>query len=199
MAENGARQVDRHRGPRDVGEHADGPVRQKVHRRLVDGPAEARQGLLDPECDRCLVAVLDALHAVVHRSQHHEWVLLVGGQGRKHSRAVIDELTDRVRGADGLLALATGSYLGEGFDLPGLDTLVLAFPVSFKGRIIQYVGRLLRPDPAKTDIVVHDYHDPHVAVLVAMARKRLATYRQLGFVTPAHLPAAPPSRPDDAF
>ncbi|MEZ5260720.1 MAG: DEAD/DEAH box helicase family protein [Acidimicrobiales bacterium] len=141
---------------------------------------------------------LEALAALLD-AEGLDPVLLVGGQGRKLSRAVIDELGERVRGADGVLALATGSYLGEGFDLPGLDTLVLAFPVSFKGRIIQYVGRLLRPDPAKTDIVVHDYHDPHVAVLVAMARKRLAAYRQLGFVTPAHLPAVPPSRPDDAF
>ncbi len=126
-------------------------------------------------------------------------LLLVGGQTRKHSRTVIDELTERVQGGGGVIALATGSYLGEGFDLPGLDTLVLAFPVSFKGRIIQYVGRLLRSDPGKVDIAVHDYHDPHVAVLVAMARKRHTTYRQLGFNTPAHLGSSPPSRPDDAF
>ncbi|MFN0026742.1 MAG: hypothetical protein ACKV2O_06090 [Acidimicrobiales bacterium] len=72
---------------------------------------------------------------------------------------------------------------------------MLAFPVSFKGRIIQYVGQLLRPDPAKTDIAVHDYHDPHVAVLVAMARKRHTTYRQLGFTTPTHLPPARPADP----
>ena len=68
-----------------------------------------------------------------------------------------------------------------------------------KGRVIQYVGRLLRPDPTKHDIIVYDYHDPAVAVLVAMARKRLATYRKLGFTTPTHLPSTPPSRPDDAF
>lgn len=126
-------------------------------------------------------------------------LLLVGGRTRKHSRSVIDELTERVQAGGGVIALATGSYLGEGFDLPGLDTLVLAFPVSSKGRIIQYVGRLMRPDPAKTDIAVHDYHDPNVAVLVAMARKRHATYRQLGFTTPVHLPSTPPSRPGDAF
>lgn len=70
---------------------------------------------------------------------------------------------------------------------------------AFKGRVIQYVGRLLRPDPGKTDIVVHDHRDPSVVVLVAMARKRLAAYRQLGFETPTHLVATPPSRLDDAF
>ena len=89
--------------------------------------------------------------------------------------------------------MATGSYLGEGFDLPGLDTLVLAFPVSFKGKVIQYVGRLLRSDPAKTDIAVYDYQDPHVTVLVAMARKRLPTYKRLGFLAPQS------DRPGDAF
>ena len=126
-------------------------------------------------------------------------VLLVGGRNRRDARAALDTLTERVHQHDGAIALATGSYLGEGFDLPGLDALVLAFPVSFKGKIIQYVGRLFRPDPAKTGITVHDYHDPHVPVLVAMARKRLTTYRQLGFATPTHLTATPPSRPDDAF
>ncbi|MFN0089118.1 MAG: TOTE conflict system archaeo-eukaryotic primase domain-containing protein [Acidimicrobiales bacterium] len=141
---------------------------------------------------------LDALGALLS-AEGIDPLLLVGGRTRTQSRAVIAELTERARRGDGVIALATGSYLGEGFDLPGLDTLVLAFPVSFKGRVIQYVGRLLRADPAKTDIAVHDYHDPHVAVLVAMARKRLATYRQLGFTTPAQLPATAPSRPDDAF
>ncbi len=141
---------------------------------------------------------LNTLAELLHADGYSP-LLLVGGQTRKHSRTVIDELTEQVHNGGPVIALATGSYLGEGFDLPGLNTLVLAFPVSHKGRVIQYVGRLLRPDPTKHDIVVYDYHDPAVAVLVAMARKRLATYRKLGFTTPTHLASTPPSRPDDAF
>jgi superfamily II DNA or RNA helicase len=136
---------------------------------------------------------LDELAGLL-RASGTDPLVLVRGRTRRDSRNVIDELAERA-GRGAVIALATGSYLGEGFDLPGLDTLVLAFHVAFKGRIIQYVGRLLRADPAKIDIAVHDYQDPAVPVLVAMARKRLPTYRRLGFA----IPHATDSSGPDAF
>jgi superfamily II DNA or RNA helicase len=80
-----------------------------------------------------------------------------------------------------LLIVATGSYLGEGFDCPGLDTLFLAFPILFKGRVVQYAGRVLRPFPGKTRAQVHDYHDAAVPVLARGLEKRFAGYSALGF------------------
>ncbi len=79
------------------------------------------------------------------------------------------------------MLLATGSFLGEGFDCPPLDTLFLTFPVTFKGRLIQYVGRVLRPMDGKERVDVHDYGDARVPVLARMHSKRLAAYASLGF------------------
>jgi superfamily II DNA or RNA helicase len=144
-------------------------------------------------------AQLDALGELL-RAAGLDPLTLVGGQGHKASRAAIDELARRA-GAGAVVALATGSYLGEGFDLPRLDTLVLAFPFAFKGRAIQYVGRLLRPDDGKADIHVHDYVDVDVPVLAAMHRKRLAALRALGLPVPKRSQGRTlsPGRPDDAF
>ena len=79
-----------------------------------------------------------------------------------------------------LVVVATGQYLGEGFDCPELDTLFLAFPVSFKGRLVQYTGRLMRAHERKTTVSVHDYADVRVPVLRAMHTRRLATYKTTG-------------------
>ncbi len=77
--------------------------------------------------------------------------------------------------------MATASYLGEGFDWPALDTLFLAFPLAWKGRVVQYVGRLLRAHEGKHEVQVHDYVDVLVPVLARMHQKRLAGYANLGF------------------
>lgn len=79
------------------------------------------------------------------------------------------------------MLIATGSYLGEGFDWPELDTLFLAFPIAFKGRVVQYVGRLLRSHEGKHHVELHDYVDAKVPVLARMHNKRLPAYRTLGF------------------
>ncbi len=80
--------------------------------------------------------------------------------------------------------VATGSYLGEGFDWPELDTLFLAFPIAFKGRVFQYVGRLLRTHEDKHHVELHDYVDVCIPVLDRMHLKRLPAYATLGFDAP---------------
>jgi superfamily II DNA or RNA helicase len=112
-----------------------------------------------------------------------EPLVLKGGLGKKARAAVIDQL-NADPAPTGQLLLATGSYLGEGFDSPSLDTLFLAFPLAFKGRVVQYIGRILRTNDIKTDVEVHDYVDPG-PVFRKMHSKRLATYTTLGFDAPA--------------
>jgi superfamily II DNA or RNA helicase len=109
--------------------------------------------------------------------------VLRGGLGKKARAAVADALASRDRDA-GIVLVATGSYLGEGFDWPELDTLFLAFPLAFKGRVVQYVGRLLRTHEGKHHVELHDYVDTHVHVLERMHTKRLPAYATLGFDLP---------------
>jgi len=72
--------------------------------------------------------------------------------------------------------LATGQLIGEGFDCPGLSTLFLATPIRFSGRVLQYLGRVLRPAPGKDRARVYDYQDVHVGVLRNAARARVRVY-----------------------
>ena len=83
------------------------------------------------------------------------------------------------------LVLATGRYLGEGFDYARLDTLFLTLPISWKGTLAQYVGRLHREHAEKRDVLVVDYVDLSVPMLARMAKKRQTGYRNLGYVTEA--------------
>jgi superfamily II DNA or RNA helicase len=77
--------------------------------------------------------------------------------------------------------LATASPIGEGFDLPRLDRLFLAMPLSFKGRLVQYAGRLHRTHPEKHEIRVYDYVDEGNPVTLAMFRRRSGAYRQMEY------------------
>jgi superfamily II DNA or RNA helicase len=81
------------------------------------------------------------------------------------------------------IILATGRYLGEGFDDPRLDTLFLTMPIAWKGTLAQYVGRLHRDYQDKHEVVVHDYVDGSVPVLARMAAKRQTGYRALGYAS----------------
>ncbi len=106
-------------------------------------------------------------------------VVLRGGMSaaeRKVAEAALQVANDQER-----LILATGRYLGEGFDDQRLDTLFLTMPISWKGTVAQYVGRLHRQHSAKTEVVVVDYVDELVPVLARMATKRRAGYRALGY------------------
>jgi superfamily II DNA or RNA helicase len=81
------------------------------------------------------------------------------------------------------LVLATGRYIGEGFDDARLDTLFLALPASWKGTLIQYAGRLHRLHPDKTEVHIYDYVDRNVPVLARMFERRLSGYRAIGYST----------------
>src|SRR6266566_1854027 len=90
-----------------------------------------------------------------------------------------------------VLAVATGPYVGEGFGCPVLDTLFLAAPIAFKGRLVQYAGRILRPYPSKTTAEIHDYYDTATGVLAASLAKRAPGYTSLGFPDPRRIAGAP--------
>jgi superfamily II DNA or RNA helicase len=106
--------------------------------------------------------------------------VLRGGMGRKQRRAVMEALA-AVPDGEPRVILATGSYIGEGFDDARLDTLFLAMPISWKGTLQQYVGRLHRLHHDKKEVRVYDYVDSLVPMLARMYKRRLAGYQAIGY------------------
>jgi hypothetical protein len=107
-------------------------------------------------------------------------VVLQGGMSRKERRARGAQL-DSIPDNEERLVLATGRYIGEGFNDARLDTLFLALPVAWKGTLVQYTGRLHRLHPRKTEVRIFDYVDRGVPVLLKMFEKRLRGYRAIGY------------------
>ena len=107
-------------------------------------------------------------------------VVLQGGMSPKERRDVKERLS-AISDVEERLVLATGRYIGEGFDDARLDTLFLALPVSWKGTLIQYTGRLHRLHPAKKEIQIFDYVDREVPMLLRMFEKRLRGYSAIGY------------------
>jgi hypothetical protein len=116
------------------------------------------------------------------RESGKEPFVLEGGLGKRARKAILEAVESSLP-EDDLVVVATGQYLGEGFDCPQLDTLFLAFLVAFKGKLVQYTGRLMRTYPGKDRVTVYDYADSRVPVLKAMLQKRLRAYKALGFIS----------------
>ncbi|MBO0811005.1 MAG: DEAD/DEAH box helicase [Microlunatus sp.] len=111
-------------------------------------------------------------------------MIMRGGIGNRALAQIRSKIAD-AESSDPLLVLTTVPYGGEGFDAPIIDTVFLVGPISYPGLLIQAVGRALRRHESKTDVIVHDYVDVHVAVLNAQYHRRRVAYRQMGFVTEA--------------
>ncbi|EOX1813968.1 DEAD/DEAH box helicase [Vibrio cholerae] len=97
-------------------------------------------------------------------------------------------LTERREQADNHLQsaqviVATGKYVGEGFDLPRQDTLFLAMPIAWKSTLAQYAGRIHREAEGKTQVTIHDYVDCTLPMLQRMFKKREKSYKAIGYVT----------------
>lgn len=120
------------------------------------------------------------VNALVERLSEYNVIKLVGGMGNKHNKDIMNKLKT-VSDDESLIIIATGKYVGEGFDFPRLDTLLLAMPISWKGLLQQYAGRLHRDYIGKSEVRVYDYIDINVPMLEKMYQKRLKGYSGIGY------------------
>ncbi|MCF7918943.1 MAG: DEAD/DEAH box helicase [Candidatus Cloacimonetes bacterium] len=107
-------------------------------------------------------------------------VVLKGGLGKKQIKAIFEKLNAIPENEERVI-IATGKYIGEGFDDSRLDTLFLTLPISWKGTLQQYAGRLHRSHEAKTEVIIYDYVDKKIPAFSAMFKKREKGYEWMGY------------------
>ena len=165
------------------------PGIQEVYRALI-----ADAGRNDLILDDVLVSLEEGRSPLIltERTEHLETlagrlkrfarnlVVLRGGMGKKQREAVFERLRAIPDGEERVL-VATGRYIGEGFDDARLDTLFLAMPISWRGTLQQYAGRLHRLHARKRAVRIFDYVDARVPMLARMYERRLAGYRAMGY------------------
>ena len=139
--------------------------------------AEGRNALVLTERKSHVEALAEALRG---RAAHV--LVFVGGQSAKARKALVARV-EAVPPGEALVIVATGKYVGEGFDVPRLDTLFLAMPVAWQGTLAQYAGRLHRLHEGKREARVYDYVDARVAVFDRMHAKRVKGYAAMGYQT----------------
>lgn len=106
--------------------------------------------------------------------------LLSGENSKKEHKAVLQQM-NQVKPDESMILVATGKLIGEGFDYPRLDTLIMAMPVSWKSVVEQYAGRLNRDYKGKERVIIYDYVDSHISMFEKMYYKRLKAYKQIGY------------------
>lgn len=142
---------------------------------VVKSHESGRNGLVLTERTNHLGLIAEKL-----RKKIPEVMTLRGGRGTKEIAEIFKRISDTP--ADKILTLvATGRYIGEGFDEPRLDTLFLTMPISWKGTLQQYAGRLYRLFEEKREVQIYDYVDIHVSMLEKMYHKRLNGYASIGY------------------
>ena len=164
------------------------PTIQDIYAALVSDANRNRQIVTD-----LMEAIRDGLTPLVltNRTDHIERlasgltgldnvIILKGGMGKKQRHAVMEKLAAIPDGTPRVI-LATGSYIGEGFDDSRLDALFLTMPISWRGTLQQYVGRLHRIHHGKKTVRVFDYVDAQVPMLARMYAKRLKGYSAIGY------------------
>ena len=163
------------------------------------GQLQQRVGELSTHKTRDIVVVCrtgkrsEAAARILLDSGFDRVFVLRGGMGKKQRREIAAALA-AVPEDESRVILATGSYIGEGFDDARLDTLFLAMPISWKGTLQQYVGRLHRLHDNKRFVQVYDYVDNYVLMLARMYERRLKGYAAIGYVIDAEtFPPVPPT------
>ncbi|MBI5445528.1 MAG: DEAD/DEAH box helicase family protein, partial [Deltaproteobacteria bacterium] len=147
----------------------------RILRDLVEAVEAGRSPLLLTERVEHLEAFEARIAALPYRA-----VVFRGGQGKRQRRCLREEL-DAIDASEKRIILATGRCIGEGFDDARLDTLFLALPISWRGTLQQYAGRLHRRHADKKVVQIYDYVDAEVPVLFRMYERRLRGYRAMGY------------------
>ncbi|MBD5549270.1 MAG: DEAD/DEAH box helicase family protein [Lachnospiraceae bacterium] len=106
--------------------------------------------------------------------------LLSGSNSKKEHKEILKQM-NQVTPEESMILVATGKLIGEGFDYPRLDTLIMATPVAWKGVVEQYAGRLNRDYDGKKNVIIYDYVDSHISMFDRMYHKRLKAYKQIGY------------------
>lgn len=114
-------------------------------------------------------------------SGYADKVFLLTGKNSKKEHKVILQQMNQVKPDESMILVATGNLIGEGFDFPRLDTLIMAMPVSWKSVVEQYAGRLNRDYEGKKSVIIYDYVDSHISMFEKMYYKRLKAYKQIGY------------------
>jgi hypothetical protein len=162
---------------------------QELYSDIVDNDTRNQQIVDDvlhcyKRCRYCIILTLRTAHvellAKKLREEVPDVVMLMGGLGSKTTREVFKRIKDTPADKN-LILVATGAFIGEGFDEPRLDTLFLAMPISWKGTLQQYAGRLHRLFMGKKEVQIYDYVDIHVRMLERMYQKRLTGYASMGY------------------
>ena len=107
-------------------------------------------------------------------------LLLYGNKSKKELQKVREQM-EKVPAGETMILVATGQMVGEGFNYPRLDTLIMATPISWRGIVEQYAGRLNRDYAGKKDVLIYDYVDSHIDKFDRMYGKRLKAYKQIGY------------------
>lgn len=126
---------------------------------------------------------LDLLYELL-KNEDFDVIVLKGtlkASERKEAFTTLQNINDKP-----FVLLATGKLIGEGFDFARLDTLFLAQPISFKGKVNQYAGRLHRDCEGKTDVKIYDYVDVHIHMFERMYHRRLSAYKSIGYTLKTH-------------
>ena len=167
---------------------------QLRNRRICDDVAESVQSGRSPLVLTERTDHLERLAQLLAADVRH-LVVLRAGAGKKRQRAVAEQLAAIPRD-EARVILATGRHVGQGFDDARLDTLLLTLPVSWRGTIAQYAGRLHRLCEGKREVRIYDYADLEVPMLARMFERRCRGYEALGYtiVLPA---SAIPGWPQD--
>lgn len=110
-----------------------------------------------------------------------DYVFLLSGENSKKEHKNIIGQMNQVQPNETMILVATGKLIGEGFDFPRLDTLIMATPVAWKSVVEQYAGRLNRDYEGKESVIIYDYVDSHISMFDKMYNKRLKAYKQIGY------------------
>jgi len=109
-------------------------------------------------------------------------ILMRGGMGKKQRHALLQQIA-KIPDGEVRVILATGRYLGEGFDDARLDTLFLTLPISWRGTLAQYAGRLHSSYKTKTEVIIYDYADLSLPMLSKLYERRCRGYKSMGYET----------------